>query len=376
MHWSYRHYPSSQDLNYWDEVIRLDRERMESSPSTTKFPETKGLPDLLVAERKGFLDGCGGGPRELAFQYTWNFFATRRLNTRYIGFEIFANHCTAVFIPSKKEGGMLYGRTADDNPAIVKEVFNPPKEGPDGKQRSFEDGVSSSVLCDEEPTEIFPVNVWKIMPPDCKKVQDKVEFLRHYNEFWGPQNKILTDEDGNGVVIEKSNCRMGVRYSADGTVATTACSYLIPEMKAFKEERSRLSLEICGWDETSIDWLYWQGCNARYERLLKLTREANERGATLDDVAHIVTDHAVPFPDRICLAGERFHPKQTDFNWTLFASASVLEGPNRRTLFWHKESEKPCYENLPFLALGAGVPMKPEWQKGTRSLPPASTNGI
>ncbi|HVF09792.1 MAG TPA: hypothetical protein VNA16_03270, partial [Abditibacteriaceae bacterium] len=368
MEWARTAYPASTHLDYWDEVLKLDRERMESVPSAARYPELQGLPDELRAERQGFMEGCGGGPREVAFHYTWFYFISRRLNTRYVGFNQRANHCTAVYIRDSKEGGPLQGRNLDDvrrPPALEK--LDPPRRGPDGKRRLITGGVSSAVLCDEEPTEIFPVDPWQIMPADCKQVGDIVDFLTRYVEFWGPQNGIIVDEEQNAVAFEKSNCRLGVRRSTDGTAAVTACSYLIPEMKKFKAERSRLSLKLRGWDETSPDWVYWTGCDARYERLLKLTAEANQRGATLEDMANIVTDHAVPFPERICLAGERSHRDDADVNWTLISSASVLEGPHRRTLFYRVEGSTPCYNSPPFLVPGPGVEMKREWKKGTRS---------
>jgi hypothetical protein len=365
--WARISYPASAHLDYWDECAKLDRERMQSPPSPTKYPETKGLADLLVAERKGFLDGSGAGPRELAFHYTWFFYCSRRLNTRFVGKGIRANHCTGVYIPHSREGGPLYGRNLDDIRRPGLEDFQPPKTGPDGKRRLLRDGVSSAVLCDEEPTDIFPINPWAIMPEDCNRVKDIVPFLERYKEFWGPQNGFLVDEEQTAVAFEKSNCRVGWRWSDDGTAAVTACSYLIPEMKKFKEERSRLSLKLRDWDETAPDWVYWKGCDARYERLLKLTKEANAKGATLDDMAAIVTDHSVPFPERICLAGEKGHPSDTITNWTLTSEASVLEGPNRRTLFWRVEGETPCYENPPFLIPGEGVKVKSAWTKGTRA---------
>src|ERR1051325_2470948 len=109
-------FPASAGLDYANELVKLDRQRTESAPSLTHFPETKGLPDILAAERKGFLDGCGGGPLELAFHYTWRFFQTRRLQTRYIGKGTKAPkaECTAVFIPNSTEGGPLFGRNWDE----------------------------------------------------------------------------------------------------------------------------------------------------------------------------------------------------------------------------------------------------------------------
>lgn len=153
----------------------------------------------------------------------------------------------------------------------------------------------------------------------------------------------------------------------------TACAQIIPEMKAHRERCHRRSLDLRGYDESSPDWKYWSGAETRYHRLLGLVKEAAQRGPTLDDMAKIVTDHAVPYPERICLAGESCHP---DFQpgsgeWTMRSRAAVLSGPNRRTLFWRVEGSTPCYANPPFLVPGEGVTVKPEWQEGTRNLPPA-----
>ena len=86
-----------------------------------------------------------------------------------------------------------------------------------------------------------------------------------------------------------------------------------------------------------------------------------------------MTDRAAPFPDCICLAGEKSHRSDSDDpnwrNWTLVSQASVLEGPHRRTLFWRVEGNTPCYENPPFLIPGKGVKVKSEWKKGTRPVP-------
>ncbi len=183
--WARTQYPASAHLDYWDECVTLDQERLQCPPSTAKFPETAGLPDRLVAERKGFLDGSGGGPRELAYHFTWFFYSSRRLNTRYVGVNQRANHCTAVYIRDSREGGQLLGHNLDDLRREGLEDFPPPRTGPDGARRRLNYGVSSAVLCDEEPQEIFPVNVWEIMPKDCRQVKDIVAFLQRYNEFWG-----------------------------------------------------------------------------------------------------------------------------------------------------------------------------------------------
>ena len=242
-------FPASAELNYAHELVKLDRERVDHAPSLTRFPETRGWPDALASERKGFLDGSGGGPLELAFHYTWTFFRTRRLQTRYVSRRPPKAECTAVFIPNSKEGGPLFGRNWDETNKPLPWFMDVPTQGPDHVQRLFVKGVSSGTMCDEEPTEIFPLNPFRILPDDCRKVEDIVAFLQRYVDFWDPHNGILVDEDDRAVAYEKLNCRMGVRYLEDGSAAVTACAVVIPEIKAFRDrfyfaKSKRLSLRF------------------------------------------------------------------------------------------------------------------------------------
>jgi len=75
----------------------------------------------------------------------------------------------------------------------------------------------------------------------------------------------------------------------------------------------------------------------------------------------------VPYPDRVCLAGESRHsaernPKE---NWSVTQHAAVITGPRRRCLYrsiQSRENPLPVYEYTPRLMLGPGVAMQPEWQ--------------
>lgn len=370
-------YPRAAYLDFAAEVLKLDAERMANPPNYTRFPEARGWPDLVVAERQGFRDGSGCGDLEIAFKYTWFWMIGARFNSRYIGNAPGTANCTAVFIRDSVEGGPLYGRNWDvlnDKYADV-EV---PRRGPDGKPRVFVKGVSCATMCDEEPQEIFPLTPWDVMPWDCRKLPDVMEFLKRYCEFSSGCNGIIVDEELNSVAFEKSNCRMAFRHTHNGTAAVTACAQLIPEMKEFREKCHRKSLELRGFDEGSPDWQYWSGAELRYKRLLQLVDEAAARGATLRDMGSIVTDHAVPHPAHVCVAGESCHPElvEGEAEWTMRSRAAVLHGPNRRTLFWRVEGQTPCYGNPPFLIPGEGVGVKPEWLEGTRPLPPAPAGPV
>ena len=270
--------------------------------------------------------------------------------------------CTCVFFPRSAEGPLLGSNR--DVPYWSGSGAGGKEKGPDGERRVRFGSVSAAVLCDEEPDEIFPVNVFEIISPHCTKLADIIAFLERYSDFWGPGNRIVIDVDLESAAIEKSNCRMGIRPARGGVSATTACSYLTPEMKAFRLERDRLSLERRGWTEDCPDWIYWRGCDRRYERLLRLVSEEAARGPTLGGLLDILLDHKVPFPERICLAGELIgHPDEVvdDVGWTMDTRAAVLEGPTRRAVALHVENRTPVYQVEPIVTPGDGIEMKAQW---------------
>lgn len=367
MEWARKSYPASAELDYKQEVIKIEKERMSAGIDLTKFPECRNWVDAVRAEHKGFLEACNN-EWMMAHYFNWYWFVSRRLNTRYVRKSAPKGKCTGVWFGDGNEGPMA-GQNLDD---LIRpfQKFSPPEKGPSGekfKKITPVGSASSAVLCDEEPENIFPVDVFEIMPEDIKKLPEFVDFLYRYREFFGPGNMIFADPEMNSVAIEKSNCRMGVRWAKNGASAVTACAYLTPEMNAFKKERDKISFELRGFDPVdNPDYVFWDGCEKRYKRLLKLVDELASDTPSLKGLTDIMLDHAVPFPDRICLAGEKGHRDDWEANWTLVSSSSVLFGPTRRTLWWRKEGDKPIYETKPFLILGEGVQMRDEWKKGTR----------
>jgi len=367
-------FPGSAPLDYAQEILKLDRQRLDSLPSLARFPEPRGWPDLVLAERQGFRDGSGGGPVEEAFRYSSFYYQVCRLYTRYVGSPLGTDRCTTVFIRDSKEGGPLYGRNCDSaySPGID---TRPPKRGPDGVRRLWCKGVSCWLFCDEEPKEIFPIEAWRVLPDDCRKLPDVVEFVTRYAEFWWAGNGIIVDEDLNCVAYEKTNCRIAWRYTADGTAAVTSCAQLIPEMHAYREQCLQRSLERRGYrDDNLPDRKFWDGSEARYRQLLPLVREVARNGPTLEDLGAIMTSHDGPPAARLGRAGESCHPSipAGAGTWTLRSRVAVLHGPNRRTLFWPIDHPQPCYAKPPYLVLGEGVTMKAEWAKNTRPVPPAT----
>jgi len=366
-----KEFPLSAHLDYRQEIVKLWKERMETDLDLTKYPECRGLGEIVRSEYQGYLDGCGGDPVKAAYYFSWSYFLRLRLQTRYFGFteeqmgqspnsvyNTKDHACTAVWFEDTPDGP-LNGKNLDTN-SYHRMGANIPHHIPGGEpiQRVRLMGTgSNAVFCDEEPEEIFPVNIDDILPDDIRTVKEYVEFRHRYRQFSGPGNAVFVDEEGNSVAVEHTNCRMGWRFSTNGISAVTAFDYQTPELRQFQLERQRLSLQKRGWGEDSPDWLYWRGCNARGERLKQLVEEEGKRGPTLEGMARILLDPEGPLPDRISTANEPFYPGLETDMWTMYTWVTAVFGPERRTYRWEQPTDPcgPIFKRTPELFLEDGV---------------------
>ncbi len=369
-------YPTIGDMDLAAAIREYDRERLACEPDYGVFPEMKGLLDRHVGEREGFREASGLDETATAYQFSWGFFLSRRLTANHLArYDLVTpwRQCTNVFFP-EGEDGVTISNNRDDTarPVYAETIPNFRKDPvPAGDQVHWrQGGVSSAVLLDEEPECCFPCDPIELVPDECLgDIHEIVKFMTRYREFYGPGNQMWCDRSLNAVAVEKTNCRVAFRWpTVNGAVCITACSYLDPELNAFKKERTRRAMAIKGEaEENSVDWHFFRGADRRHRRLIELTNAEAKRGATLWGAFNVVADTAVPFPDRICVAGEKAFPeREPNANWTLTQYASVITGPNRRTLYRSIRD----FENLrsittftPYLVLGEGVEMKPEWQR-------------
>lgn len=365
-----REFPLSAHLDYRAEIVRLWHERMAAVPDLTRYPECRGVRELVQAEYQGYLDGCGGSEVQAACHFNGFYFLRLRLQTRYFGFPpdqmgrparygSMADACTAVWCEDTPDGP-LNGKNLDSTPALKPMGPYIPHHIPHGdpiRGVRLMGTASAPVLYDEEPDEIFPVNIDDILPDDIRTVQEYVEFRHHYRQFSGPFNAIYVDEAGHSVAIEHSNCRMGWRFARRGISAVTAIAYATPEMRAFKLERDRLSLDKRGWTTDCPDWVYWRGCDARYQRLLMLAEEEGARGPTVEGLARMLLDPEAPVPERISVANEEYWPGLNANFWTINTWVAVVFGPGRRTYRWAQpaQPDRPIFLLDPECFPGEGV---------------------
>src|SRR5690606_33782595 len=53
-----KEFPLSEGLDYRAEIIKLWQERLNADLDLTKYPECRGLREIVHAEHQGYVDGC------------------------------------------------------------------------------------------------------------------------------------------------------------------------------------------------------------------------------------------------------------------------------------------------------------------------------
>lgn len=375
-------YPSAADLDIENDVRQFDAERLASRPDAGRFPELRGHEDRLSAERRAFREATGLGEAAAAFQFSWGFYVTRRLGSRHLCRydllpPVLLEHgCTNVFFPHGAEGVTISDNRDDVMvPAYVDKIPGYRAEGLLTMPVNWiQGGVSSSIVMDDEPACLFPASPFEygdLVPPEARQdIRVTIEFLTRFNEFFGASNMIFCDASLRAFAMEKTNTMIAWRAAGPhGEVAVTACAYLDEAINAFKQKKLAKVVALRGeTPETCPDYQYDAGSRLRYRRLVDLAAREAARpgGATLWGALEVVADQAVPFPARVCLAGEKAIPeKEPNANWTLLQHAAVMTGPRRRCLYRSVQDllhPRPIYTFKPKLALAPGVAMAPEWE--------------
>ena len=378
-----RLHPTAGDMDYASAIRAYEAERLASQPDPARFPELKGHIDLLTAERAAFREATGLDETASAYRHSWWFFITRRMGSRHLArYDLLPppdyvppRQCTNVFFPHGADGVTM----SDNRDDVLRMAYVERipafciRMGPEQPIGWCQGGVSASILLDDEPACSFPASPfeYKLMPDEChERIDDMIEFLSRYQEFWGPGNKIIVDRHLNAAAVDKSNCQVAFRKpTVCGAVAITACAYIDDALHARQMEGDRRAMAIKGETEADCpDMHYHLGSRERYRRLVDLTdREAaRPGGATLWGALEVVADHAVPFPARVCIAGEKTFPeKEPVANWSITQHAIVATGPKRRALSRSIQDlyrPQPVYTYTPKLSLAPGVRMEPEWQ--------------
>ena len=321
--------PDLTESEHVERLKRLHRERLDAVPDLSRYPELRGVRDLVEARWRGWCDGAGLNETQLAVRCTCRLYVDRCL------LRLGLPGCSCVYFP-RSDHGPIFASNLDSSPA---EAFGPPvwRAG----KHFMSGGVSAGIYMDELSPEIFPAPVHDLVEHHCTNTEEAVEIYTRYNYFWGGCNFVIVDRNHTLAMIEKSSCRIGVRYSPDGFGFVTAMTAEEPGMKAYLADRRAASVKARKLPPGNPDEAYWPKQDQRRELMNELLNEARE-DPTLERMQRIMFFRSA---DRgnVCGDGDRYVPGGPEAEYTIRTAIWALR--EKRALWWAREGSIPVWEN-------------------------------
>lgn len=309
-----------------------NRKRLDAVPDLKRYPELRGVRELVEAEWRGVRDGVGLSDEQWAAHCDGHFYYHRFVTAGRV--EPF--HCSCIFFPTS-DHGPLFASNLDTS---LDQPFQAP-EWPACSEHLVIGGVSSGVYLDEEPPEIFPAPVMRLVGRYCRNTDEAVEMLKRYNYFWGPGNLIVVDREHRVAMIEKTACRIGVRYSPDGFGFITAMTALDPDIKAYLDDRRRASVQARNLPPENADVAYWRVQDKRASLMTELLDEAR-KNPTLETMQRFIQFRS-PERGNVCGDGEVYFPGGPPSEYTLRTAIWLLrEG---KAMWWARVGDTPSFKN-------------------------------
>jgi len=311
--------------------------RLAAVPDYGTYPELRGMPELIAAAWRGARGARDGGEMDeaqAAVHADGLYYYHRVLSG---GMAKQKAHCSVVYFHTSDHGALI-GANLDTVPS---EPYGPPV-WPLLNEHLVGGGVSSGVFLDEESPESFPAPVFTLVNRYCRTAEEAVEMLTRYNLFWGPGNFLIADRNGRVAMIEKSACRIGVRWSHDGFGFVTAMTAEHPEMNAYLADRRAASVEARGLPNPCADTRYWDAQDVRRGIMNRLVAEAKQ-APTLESLRAIMQYRG---PDGVvCDNGDVLFPGDPPIEFTIKTHIVCLsEG---RALWWTRDNDNgtPSWEH-------------------------------
>lgn len=317
-------------------LAKSNQDRLDAAPDFAKYPEARGIRELLVAAQRGLKDGAGLDDTQSAMTADGLFYYHRFVTSGKHKARHKAN-CSVVYFPTSDHGALISSNLDTD----IHEPYTDPV-WPQLNEHLLTGSVSSGVFLDEESPEIFPLPVYSIVARYCRTTAEAVEIYTRYNNFWGPCNSLVVDRHHDVAMIEKTACRIAVRRSTDGFGYVTAMTQEDPGLHKFVNERRIASLTTRGLPNPCADTRYWASQDVRRHLMDRLMNEAR-KNPTVEKLRSIMQYREAD--GKVAGNGDVLFPGDAPIEHTIRTQIfCVSEG---RVEWWTRDNEKniPSWEN-------------------------------
>jgi len=320
------------------------KEAMASIPSFVKFPEAKTWADYVITRDKKLVEFANLTGQEIAIFRSTNDYLTFR-GYKEFGLKMICcdEKCRVVFIPETDQGPM-HIKNVDDpitwwSPSRRLDERAPISQAFWYHRNVVIDGVGSGLHIDDEPDEIFPLPVMKMVDMYAYDTDSAVDFLRKYSVFWGGCNVIIYDKKYRSVAIEKCSRNFFEPFQPEEPSHFTHISGMVCRDKGspqgqYQTEKRHQYRKLFGLADDGPDALFWKACDNLEQILSKGIENLGKHPVSEDVVKLFIT----PYPSGLRKDGLKLHPQQGLVDYTLVTNCFF---PEKKLYYrWQRTSEK------------------------------------
>ena len=199
-------------------------------------------------------------------------------------------------------------------------------------------GNSCGTWLDEPIEDTWPIGSVPLLR-FAHSIDHLAELFRRYTlHNWGRGSSVWADTHGNGMIVEKSYRRIGIRMLTGSVLWSTEGHFESPEMNAYIRAKRLEYVEKAGKHLGAGDLQYASDCAVRFTHIGELCHEAWGRG--YEHIRRILTDHA-PFPRAVCRHGG---PDTDEYDRSVTMGSFFVDFTRNRSLGrnWVPWKKFPC----------------------------------
>jgi len=299
--------------------------KLETPPDYNRYPELEDLYPERIDFLRGFADGAGCKLEEAAVLDYLTY--RQEIDNMYYAFQLKREpkRCSGILLVGPD--GVIGGKSSEGDappppknyryrtpkqytglkrqkPTLRQLVLKKPRTGyiqgwgaTNEKGVANTAGVSCSVWLDEPIEDVWPISKFPLLRFACS-VEHLAELYKRYTLYvWGRASQVWADTSGNGIVVEKSFRRIGIRKLKGHAIWCTEGHFESPEMSAYIKSKRLEYIDKMGKHLGSEDMQYATDCAVRFTHIGELCHMPWGRGH--EHMRRILTDHA-PFPRAVC----------------------------------------------------------------------------
>lgn len=307
-------------------LTAFHQERMAAVPPRSLYPEAQPWVDNTLTYQKELKAKANLTDAELAMVCSFGEYICFRGNRQgFKGEQVSVEKCRVAFVPDS-DRGRLHVKNVDDPPTHWKRR-PAPDAMPFGDGKLAWDGTGSGLHMDDEPDEIFPLDVKSML--DGEEIHDvpgAVEFLTRYGKFWSSANCVIHDSKHRSVSIEKCTRNL-IQVHQPGPDGRSWCSGMVCRDKSTQiakyQAAKRLEYRtLFNLPDDGTDCVFWERCeNAERKLAAKLT----DKTTPFDSAALIAYFRQPLSQGGLNKDGGKYHPDIKHTEYTLATNAMFLD---------------------------------------------------